>query len=99
MLNFETLFEMKPSPKTVVIHKPGATTTQPFAFVVNVSRLVGCDALEIVPGHILRRANEERIKFIMESIKSLFGKYFSGGLWETRRPKSGQGRFVRLPVK
>jgi hypothetical protein len=99
MLNFETLFEMKPSPKTVVIHKPGTTTTQPFAFVLNVSRLVGCDALEIVPGRILRRANEEEIKFIREVIESLFGKYFSGGLWETRRPKSGQGRFVRLPVK
>src|SRR5277367_552215 len=99
MLDFETLFEMNPSPKTVVTYKPGTATSQPFAFVLNGSRLVGCDALEIIPGCILRRANEEEIKFIREVIESLFGKYFSGGLWETRRPKSGQGKFVRIPVK
>jgi hypothetical protein len=99
MLDFETLFEMKPSPQTVVTYAPGTTTPQPFAFVLNVSRLVGCDALEIIPGRILRRASEAEIKFIREVIESVFGKYFSGWLWESRRPKSGQGRYVRLPAK
>lgn len=99
MLDFETLFEMKPSPQTVVAYQPGTATPQPFAFVLNVSRLVGCDALEIIPGRILRRANEKEIKFIRALIESLFGKYFGGGLWENRRPKSGKGRLVKLPAK
>jgi hypothetical protein len=83
----------------VVTYAPGTTTPQPFAFVLNVSRLVGCDALEIIPGHIMRRAKEEEIGFIKGVIESLFGKYFSGGLWETRRPKSGHGKYIKLPVK
>ena len=100
MLDFETLFEMNPSPKVVVTYNPRTTTPpQPFAFILNVSRLVGGDALEILPGGILKRANAEEIDFIRKVIESLFGTYFSRALWETRRPKSGQGRFVKLPVK
>ena len=99
MLDFETLIEMKPSPKTVVIHAPGTTTPRPFAFILNVSRVVDCDEIEIVPGRTLRRANGEEIKFTKKVIASLFGDYFGGTLWETRRPKSGNGRLVRLPAK
>lgn len=99
VLDIETLFEITPSPRAVVTYARGTTTPQPFAFVLNVSRLVGCDALEIIPGRILRRANEEEIKFTKKVIESLFGERFGGGLWETRRPKSGEGKFVKLPVK
>jgi hypothetical protein len=96
-LDFETLFEMKPSPKTVVTYAPGTKTPQPFAFVLNISRLVGGSSLEIIPGRVLRRANDEEIKFTKEVIKSLFADHSSGGLWETRGPKPGQSKFVKLP--
>jgi hypothetical protein len=98
-LDFEMLFQMKPSPKTVVTYAPGTKTPQPFAFVLNVSRLVGGSSLEIIPGRFLRRANDEQIKFIKEVITSLFANHASGGLWETRGPKSGQSKFVKLPQR
>ena len=97
-LDFETLI-MKPSFATVVAYAPGTKTPQPFAFVLNVSRLVGGGSLEIIPGHILRRANEEEIKFTKEAIASLFAQHSGGGLWETRGPKSGQSKFVKLPKR
>jgi len=50
MLDFETLFEMKSSAKPITVYPPGTALPQPFAFVLNVSGLVGCDKLEIVPG-------------------------------------------------
>jgi hypothetical protein len=99
MLDFETLFEMKPSAKTITVYPPGTALPQPFAFVLNVSGLVGCDKLEIVPGCILRRGNGKEIKFTKKVIASLFGEHFGGTLWETRRPKSGQGRHVKLLAK
>jgi hypothetical protein len=98
-LDFETLFLMKPSPKTVVTYAPGTKTPQPFAFVLNVSRLVGGSSLEIIPGRFIRRANDEQIKFIKEVITSLFANHASGGLWETHGPKSGQSKFVKLPQR
>lgn len=98
-LDFETLFEIKPSPKTVVTYAPGTKTPRPFAFVLNVSRLVGTSALEITPGRFLRRANDEEIKFTKKIIASLFATYSSGELWETRGPKSGKGKFVKLPKR
>lgn len=97
-LDFETLL-IKPSGETVVAYPPGTKTPQPFAFVLNVSGLVDCDSLEIIPGQILRRANEEEIKFTKETIASLFPKHSSGSLWETRGRKSGLSRFVKLPKK
>jgi hypothetical protein len=97
MPDFVTIFEMKPSPKTVVIYDPRTATPRPFAFVLNVSKLVGCDALEIIPGRILRRANGGEIEFIKKALASSFRDYSGGGLWETRKPKSGKGKFVKLP--
>jgi hypothetical protein len=98
-LDFETLLEMKSSPKTVVAYAPGTKTPQPFAFVLNVSRLVGGSSLEIIPGRTLRRADDGEIEFTKGVITSLFANHSSGGLWETRRPKSGQSKFVRLPKR
>lgn len=96
-LNFETLFEIMPTPGTVVAYPPGTKTLQPFAFLLNVSRLIGASSLEIIPGRILRRAKEEEIRHIKEVISSLFATYSGGGLWEARPPKSGESKFVKLP--
>jgi hypothetical protein len=98
-LDFEKLFEIKPAPATVVAYAPGTKTPHPFAFVLNVSRLVGGSSLEIIPGHILRRANEEEIRFTKKVIASLFAEHSDGGLWETRGPKPGQSKFVKLPKR
>jgi hypothetical protein len=89
----------KPFPGTVVTYAPGTKTPSPFAFVLNISELAGCNAMEIIPGRIMRRANEAEIKFIKEMLESSFRNYSGGGLWETRKPKSGSGKFIRLPVK
>jgi hypothetical protein len=98
-LDFEALFEMKPSPRTVVTYAPGTKTPQPFAFILNVSKLVGGSSLEVIPGRILRRANDEEIKFTKEVITSLFANHSDGSLWETRGPRPGQTKFVKLPKK
>jgi hypothetical protein len=98
-LDFETLFKMEPSPKTVVTYAAGTKTPQPFAFVLNVSRLVGGGSLEIIPGRTLRRANDEEIEFTKQIITSLFANHSDGRLWETRGPKSGQSKFVKLPKR
>ena len=90
---------MKPFPGTVTAYAPGTKTPSPFAFVLNISELVGRDAVEIIPGRIMRRANEAEIKFIKEVLESSFRNYAGGGLWETRKPKSGSGKFLKLPAK
>jgi hypothetical protein len=99
MLDFEALFAVKPFPKTITVYPPGTTMPRPFAFVLNVSGLVGCHTLEIIPGCIMRRGNGTEIKFTKKVIASMFGEHFEGSLWETRKPKSGQGQHVRLPAK
>ncbi|HEY5212145.1 MAG TPA: hypothetical protein VIJ38_03895 [Acidobacteriaceae bacterium] len=58
---------MKPFPGTVTAYAPGTKTPSPFAFVLNISELVGRDAVEIIPGRIMRRANEAEIKFIKDA--------------------------------
>lgn len=99
MLKFETILEMKPFPGTVAAYSPGTKMPSPFAFVLNISEIVGCDAVEIIPGRIMRRANEAEVKFIKELLGSSFRNYASGDLWETRKPKSGSGKFLKLPAK
>lgn len=99
MLKFETILEMKPFPGTVAAYPPGTKTPSPFAFVLNISELVGCDAVEIIPGRIMRRANEAEVKFIKELLDSSFRNYAGGDLWETCKPKSGSGKFLKLPAK
>jgi hypothetical protein len=86
MLDFATLFELAPSPRTVVTYAPDTCTPKPFAFVLNVAKLAGGDALELFPSGILRRASEEEIAFTKQILRSLFGEHFTGSLWETRRP-------------
>jgi hypothetical protein len=99
MLDFDTLFELAPPPRTVVTYAPDTFTPKPFAFVLNVAKLAGGDTLELFPSGILRRASEEEIAFTKQILRSLFGEHFTGSLWETRRPKSGAGKYVRLPRK
>ena len=72
MLKFETILEMKPFPGTVAAYSPGTKMPSPFAFVLNISEIVGCDAVEIIPGRIMRRANEAEVKFIKELLGSSF---------------------------
>lgn len=69
MLAFVSIFEMMPSPTVVVSYQPNENQLKPFCFVLNVSELAGTNALEIIPGCILRRANEEEVKFIKEQIE------------------------------
>jgi len=99
MLDFKTLLDMQPSRKVVSAYDPEAITLSPFAFLLNLSGLPRSNALEIIPGRILRRGNKEEIKFIKEWIKSQFGERFGGDLWENRWPKSGSGKYVKQPAK
>jgi hypothetical protein len=99
MFDFEELLESGLSRDVVTSYNPDTVTPQPFAFVVDVSELSGGRAIEVAPNCPLRRAKSDEVKFIKGLIESLFGQHFSGGLWETRFPESGSGKFVRLPSK
>ena len=92
------LIDMQPFGSVVSMYKPKDVTLKPFAFVLNVSKLIGSSGVEIAPGHTLRRATSEEIKFIKNTTTSLFGHHFGAGLWETRKPKSGSGKYVQLPA-
>ena len=93
------LINMQPFGSVVSTYNPKNITLKPFAFVLNVSKLMDSSGVEVAPGHTLRRATNEEIHFIKETITSLFGHHFGAGLWETRQPKSGSGKYVRLPAK
>lgn len=63
--------------------------TDNYAFVMNVSRLVGADSYELMPGHVLRRATPDEIASIREILKSLVSAQYSlygHFLWERRLP-------------
>jgi hypothetical protein len=93
------LINMQPFGSVVSTYNPKNITLKPFAFVLNVSKLMASSGVEIAPGHTLRRATNEEMQFIKDMITSLFAHHFGAGLWETRQPKSGSGKYVRLPAK
>jgi len=100
MLEIEKVFGESPHGRVVVTYRQNATDVPlPFAFVLNISRLIGGNSIEISHGLILRRAKTEEIKFVKEIMKSVFGSQFTGTLWEDRPPKSGRGAYVKLPAK
>jgi hypothetical protein len=68
-----------------------------FAFVANIARFDGGDKVELVPGHILRRATHDEIEIIKASLGGNEGGLFSLSFfpWEIRKEPSGQ--FTELP--
>src|SRR5215475_14140736 len=99
MRDLMKLINMQPPGGAVATYPPKSFSLEPFAFVLNVSKLMDSSGVEIGPGHTLRRATREEIKFIKDTIASLFGRNFGHGLWEPQPPKSGSGKYVRLPAK
>jgi len=70
-----------------------------FAFVMNVSRLVGSETYTLAPNHQLRRARPSEIAFIKENIRKHAPPPHNDfqGLWEQRLPLQG-GQPELLPV-
>ena len=99
MRELMTLINMQPFGSVVSVYKAKDITLKPFAFVLNVSKLMDSSEVEIAPGHTLRRATNKEIKFTKDTITPLFGHNFGRGLWESRYPTSGSGKFVQLPAK
>jgi hypothetical protein len=99
MLDLAKLFGSNPPGTVTVTYRKDAEVPAAFALVLNISRLAGKKSVEIAPGLKLRRATIEEITFVKETLKSLFGSHFVGALWETKRPESGRGSYVTLPVK
>jgi hypothetical protein len=97
MLDLNTIFKKQTPGKVVSVYNDDVKL-KPFAFVLNISELLVGPTVEIAPGHTLRKANTEEVKFIKETINNLFGKHFSE-IWEERRPKSGSGQYAHLPAK
>lgn len=93
------LIESQPLGTVTSVYKPKDVTLKPFAFVLNVSKLGDSSGVAIAPAHMLRRATKKEIEFTKKVIASLFGQHFGPGLWETRRPETGSGKYVRLPEK
>ena len=93
------LIDEQPFDTVISVYNAKDVTLKPFAFVLNVSKLRDSSRVAITPGHMLRRATTNEIEFIKELIASLFGRHFGRGLWETRRPKTGSGKYVQLPEK
>lgn len=83
----------------VSVYPPESVSLKPFAFVVNVAGLTGSSTVAVAPGHALRRATNEEIKFIRDFIRSLFGEHFGPGLWENAPPAPGQNQFLQLPAE
>ncbi len=63
-----------------------------FAFVANVARIDGDQQVELVPGHILRRATHDEIEIIKASLGGDKGGLFSLSFfpWEVRKEPGGQ---------
>lgn len=76
---------------------PGAPDRDSFAFVTNVARIDGAQELELVPGHVLRRASPEEIEIIKTSLN--WTKEGPFGLpvfpWEVHH--EADGSFTQLP--
>jgi hypothetical protein len=68
-----------------------------FAFVANVALVDGDDKVELVSGHILRRATHDEIEIIKISLGGNKGGLFSLSFfpWEVRKEPDGQ--FTELP--
>jgi hypothetical protein len=103
MHELKKLIEATPCGTVVTVYhpenNPEVVALKPFAFVLNVSKLGNASGVAIAPGYTLRRATKGEIEFIRKVIASLFGQHFGSGLWETRRPETGSGKYVRLPEK
>lgn len=97
MLKLEDLFAKAPLKGVVSIYNEDHSNLAPFAFVLNVAKLSGDSSVEIAPKAFLRRAKPEEIKFALDLLSGLFGKHFDSSLWETRRPKTGSGKYEKLP--
>jgi hypothetical protein len=74
----------------------GAHTTEAlpdnFAFVMNISGLVGATSFALAPGHNLRRASAEEISAIREVLQGMTGPAIvpASMPWEYRRASGGQ---------
>ncbi len=103
MLDLSKLLEAQPPGSVTTLYHPEANpevvALQPFAFVLNVSNMGDSSGVAIASGYTLRRARKQEVEFTKKLIASLFGEHFGPGLWETRRPKTGSGKYLRLPEK
>jgi len=69
----------------------------PFAFVGNVAHIEGADNVELVPGHVLRRATHEEIEIIKASLGVSQGGLLSPHFFPWEMRKESDGQFTELP--
>jgi hypothetical protein len=96
MLRFQSLLENDLRRSISVFADRKGLPEKPFAFALNVARLVGADSIEVGPGYTLRRANPCEIDFIKKSLRDLFGQTFGISPWERRTPRRGT-KLIDLP--
>jgi hypothetical protein len=98
MRELKSLFDISMG-SVVSVSRAKSISLNPFAFVVNVAGLTGSSTVAVAPGHALRQASNEEIKFIKDFVGGLFGKHFGPGLWENAPPAAGKGQFQHLPAE
>lgn len=89
MFSFQSLLENDLRRSISVFGDREGIPEKPFAFVLNVGKLVGADSIDVGPGYTLRRANSCEIEFIKKSLRGLFGGTFGTSPWESRAPRRG----------
>jgi hypothetical protein len=72
--------------------------TKQYAWVINVWHLVGQDAFELAPGHILRRATADERTTIRDVMQKIPGGFFPQGrtVWQIEWPLRPDGKRVPL---
>jgi hypothetical protein len=96
MFSFQSLLENDRRRSISVFGDREGVPEKPFAFALNVGKLVGADSINVGPGYTLRRANSCEIEFIKKSLRGLFGGTFGTSPWESRAPRKGT-KLIDLP--
>jgi len=97
MLDIDQIFRGIRRGSGVFLYNNEEIDFRPFAFVLNVKKLIDDSPIELAPGYTLRRARELEVEYIKEFITKEFGRGSSTAIWETRPTASGKQ--PRLPKK
>jgi hypothetical protein len=73
MIDIERMFGDKRRSNSVTIYDMIRLNFRPFAFVLNVKKLVHDAPIELAKGYILRRADDSEIAYIKEFMTEIFG--------------------------
>ena len=68
MIGIEQVFSSTRPGRGSIVYNSEEIDFRPFAFVLNVKRLIPDSPIELAPGYTLRRAQESEIQYIKEFI-------------------------------